>query len=1713
MATKLDYDALRAQTLGSGSDEAVTVNTRALIDKVLARYSGEWTTLRELLQNAADATAKRVVIRFETLPSPTVPAPKSSDPSARLRHVLLHHKLKSTVIENDGDVFKDTDWARLKKIAEGNPDETKIGAFGVGFYSVFADCEEPFVSSGKEALAFYWKGDALFTKRLQLPNGQSMKTTFMLPLRNHTSPVPNLMSLCQFLTSSLTFVGLEGVELWLDDWRILQLTKKTAQSVEIQIPKEVNRKTREGLMQVASVAKEAAQLDAHWIRAMEWKTKRATRDDSDELSEQSARGAPPGQSLRTFFSRLAPSSLNSAAMEKQAKEEREIQNKISEDLLTELTATMFVHIDKATVRTSTNRTFSAELERATKKSPPKTTSVSLLSASYDETTASSSSNSSSKPDVARVFDSFIPVNGKGKIFIGFTTNQTTGLNVHISTPSIIPTVERESIDLNNRFVRVWNVELLRIAGVVARISWGQEMTELREKLSRTIKGAGRERIAKEDIKAILPDAFYMHDAYSFTETTPTAEVGTLMEEAFWTCNQKVAIATLSTQGILPASQVRIEPEDGLGFVDGIPALPQTLAEVELIKKMIEYGVITAITVSDIKKELEGKALNADQLRHFLGWLAHKARINEIDGALTRSLLDVAVANDEEAENGGLLVLGEMKTFLNTSRIPAEMPLPPTTLPFKFTKQMARKDLEILGFDDLQMVPWLRWLTENTGGRGQLSVEQDVTQSPAFASAVLPVISKQWEGLSQSSKATVVELLSARTVMPTKLGMKKPTESYFASVKLFDDLPIVSGLHSVKDKLMVALGVRKTIDIGVVFERLMPDNSSKAKTQMPNSSPKWSHVDLIKYLASVRADIPAADIVRLRSTKICPAETETLQPTQERFFVSELFEPDQALRKLRLPTLQWPGVYRPESSEGKFLTYLGLRNAPSHMDLISIMAISASKKEWALREHALKYFIDQHQTKGYADVDNSAITVAYLPIEGSERVSAPKKVFVNERCNILGFEILRRDLQIHALKFGVKQDPHITDCIDRLIANPPTSMHNAREVFSYFASRVGDLKRQHLETLSEALVVPVVSKSASVEVQKSEKPYERFSYNPPRMCFLGVGEKYADIFDFVDFGPEANNFLLACGSKHEPSSAELARRLVNEPAGILSILGDIRYMDLLRSIAEAWRTLKKDKTLARDMKASKCLLAYKELPSEANEEDNDEEEESGVKIWQLATATQIVIIDETLIFSLFKEVLLAAPGEDALEDFYHSLGSADISSLMEEDHRLGPHARDQSQAAKLQRLLLERTRLFLNDFPPEAVKHNFAWLQKNLTVVCVQAISVKRTLRGYNIRRNESRSAIVANDKPVLSITVGGVNIFEVSQVLVPVLLNRSKPQSVFMLEMMLESSLQKLRSRGYNVDRILRSKAAEARIAEETRKQQLKEEQLQIKAQEASWRERQAAAAARKAEEARMPGVFPDSPDRNAHNESQIVPADQADQADRRPRGLFSGISKHFNFDTVKRNLPTRERDLNMPAPPGEEPPPPPYTQDQTIQKRPTTTHHPEAVTAPHQLQQNLVNAIEASRGHNSNIVQSQPTVNDVKETATYCDSKPGHDIKFIGEIEGVRVFLSNKIFSSDEMAAEKFIAANASALKLFAGILLDCADSYALRRSAAHIYYDDEGSTIAFNQNKAMFFNYRYFENLHLPSAQQGNKVDAIVYWSVVMAHELAFVPPQITI
>lgn len=59
-------EVLRA--FAAGTEEAVEVNQRGLIEKILARYSGDYTVFRELLQNADDAQASVRHIHLSFIP-------------------------------------------------------------------------------------------------------------------------------------------------------------------------------------------------------------------------------------------------------------------------------------------------------------------------------------------------------------------------------------------------------------------------------------------------------------------------------------------------------------------------------------------------------------------------------------------------------------------------------------------------------------------------------------------------------------------------------------------------------------------------------------------------------------------------------------------------------------------------------------------------------------------------------------------------------------------------------------------------------------------------------------------------------------------------------------------------------------------------------------------------------------------------------------------------------------------------------------------------------------------------------------------------------------------------------------------------------------------------------------------------------------------------------------------------------------------------------------------------------------------------------------------------------------------------------------------------------------------------------------------------------------------------------------------------------------
>ncbi|KAJ9139369.1 Sacsin [Pleurostoma richardsiae] len=1700
----MDYSKLRAAALRDGEDEeAVTVDTRALIDKVLARYSGEWTTLRELIQNAADAQATTVSIKWETNPSTSVPLPSgTTSRSELLKHVISHHTLRRLLVQNNGQPFTKTDWGRLKRIAEGNPDETKIGAFGVGFYSVFADCEEPFVSSGNEAMAFYWKGNALFTRKLQLPEGQgSSDTTFVLDYRNNTTPLPNLLSIGQFLATSLTFVALQNIEFWIDDWKILSLQKKSSPSVEVPISRDIETRTKEGLMKLAAVERTSFQIDASVMSALGWKPQAAA--SVAKASENYGSSDIP--SLRNFFSRLTSNSSQANMRGKAAREEKATQDAIAEDITAVSTSSIFLRVMSGSIRTDISASFAAELERATKKPPPKVTKLSILTSSYDETLASESSTTSGPAaKAADVFASVLPSKKPGgRIFIGFPTTQTTGGGMHISAPSVIPTVEREAIDLNARWVRTWNIEMLRIAGIMTNLGLTNEMSDLQMKLRRTADARGPgSKISDADVAKFIPEALHILKTYTFGDSTPSAQVAQIIEEAFWTALKKPVVSVYSSRGVLPTTKVRVGSEEMNKFVDGIPIILPEMKEQPFIGKLTDFGLVQRITFDDVRQELEAKALNRDQLIHFISWAGKNAANGDLDPAGRAGLLGVAVATVSESggDSGDIIALGSITNYLSTNKIPANLPIPPTTVPFAYTRETPLAHLQALGWEPLEIVPWLRYLIE---AAPRLNEEQNLTKSPAFAAQVLIVLSKNWDNMSQSSKASVVAALKNVTVIPTKMGMRKPAESFFPSVKLFDDLPTVQkNCSSVKEKFLSALGVRKTVDLETIFTRLLNPSPESGET----TQKKWSHVELIKYLASVKNDIPADDMKKLRESQICPVEAgppgmESTKGSTKLYKVSELFSPNDALRALGLPMLQWPGPpgsFRSTSAEGRFLTTLGLRSFPTVPELVDMM----SSTDPSLRDKARMYFIANHHLNGYISFNMAGTNKPILPLEGNEKqLVPPSACYTNEAAAVLGFNILKKDLHQHANKFGVARDPPILECVNRLIARPPRDRQMAMTLFEYFTTRLGDIGESSLSKLRDAPIVPFERKGRD---SGDRKDGSGLTLIRPRNCYLGSSSTYGDIFDFVDFGPNANAFLFKCGAKSEPTKLEIARFACGEPARLLTILqSSEKYLNLLRSLAEDLPTLKKDRDLYRQMKTQNWLMASREISSSKSKGSDYDDDETPIKQYQLAAPNKIVILDDYISFRLFKESLICAPEEDVLENFYLALGSQTLGSLVQEDLRIGPHSEKQDGAVWLRKHVLERSKIFLYEYArykQDAIKHDARWLEKNLTVEVVRSVALRRTLRGHSQSHTEKRSAASAKTAAgwVLYVAAeqGRPDMYQVGQAVCQLLLTRPSQQAYLFFEPFLKLDLLDLRARGYNVDRILRAKAAEARVAEEERRKALEEEQKRIRETEQEWtRQHKAAEAARqttRTPEPAMPGAFgADSPE----DDHAIV--NRAPSVSRGPKGIFSNLSRRFGFE---RDDESQQHLENFLPEPETKPLPPKVTGTDGKPKGKDDGR----VTSPAVIQQNLLNAIKSTRAHDSSHLFSPPRAEEVKEQASYCDSKPAHNINFAAEApNGMRVFVA-KDLSVDPAT---FLSSNTGPIGAFESLLREVGGVYGLSPASLHIFYDEQGGTIAFNNGGSIFCNLRFFIQLHAGRVGGGGeaKAEAAVWWWVVVAHELA--------
>lgn len=1458
-----DEAASRALLLDSGTAEAVTVNQRALIDKILARYSSEFTVFRELIQNADDAGAETCELRFNS-------QEYNSASNEALEVPNLKATLRSWMFRNNGKAFNGDDWNRLRRIAEGNPDPDRIGAFGVGFYSLFSISEEPIVSSGAELMGFFWKDDSLFTRRAKSPNAELSPngqpwTTFHMPLREPAPFSDSFLDLSRFLATSLTFTSnVRRLALYFDDRPLCRLHKVLEPAKTLVMPSHLNATSPRKMLKVQSMDTTAMRLD---VEAMKLVTDLAEKPKPALVNLASAFSKTGGGGLASM--------LQSAFGRSKEKEPKVITPATpspavdtaskAASALTTTSATVHVRIATATTGVSVDRAFEREIERSTKKPPPKVTKLQVIAQNKQESEASK--EASHGGDIAEIFKGIVPsLDTQGHVFIGFRTTQTTSFTGHLAA-RFIPTVERESIDFVDKYCAQWNNELLAMGGYVTRAVYEAEMAEIGKVWTEKL-GSGRPKDDDQLAKDLLERALHVMRFFTFRRSTPSPRVHDALETAFFGCARQNTLTLASTRGVKHSALVRFPNAVLADFVKDLAVIPPSHVEQagEFIAQVKSRGLVREITMDDVFSELSGRALSIEEMISCLKWWVTVANHPSYDPTLLRQLLNNALVDvpvSKDGKEASVQQLAGVKSFLNPQRVPTDVPLPPSCLTYEVSKALSSQDMSrIFGWGELTVAQWIEHVAVLSRAK-DANLDTNIQLSPPFAEKVMGIVARAWGSLPTQQLEAIHATLKDLPCIPTRKGMTKPGESYFANVSLFDDLPIVSFPTQIQikgnlEKALAALGVRRHVELQMIFDRLV-------------AAGDWDVTQLVTYLASNKDTLSTLELERLTKTAMFPKAGEVGPPGKDgkprivRYRASQLYEPTDTLKALKLPLLDWPGkVWRSNSEEAKFAYELGLRKFPPLEEVLRLA--SSNNEDEQVRKRAFAYLLDKVPTT-YKNTYSlkSAASFAFIPCktpEGNIVLKKPTEAFTNKEAVILGFPSVSDEVGVmDVAKLGLRSNPSNAQIVAKLVNEPSRDIQIARKVFEYLSS-VTELTMSDYKLLSTACFIPVKRSSntaAAASTPSSQGEKNDIILTRPVETYFGdkstnsqLKDVLNEVFVFVDFGERASVFLRNCGVSKEPSIEEVAVQLVRDPQRFFRIAGVENYLGILRQIATNWQRI--PYTLRNEMKRSKFALASKRISvakqsqpngkageienlmdADLDEDDNDEQ---GVLIHDLKRPDEIVIVDDAASQMLFSEVVFAVPHEDLIEAMMAELGVKRLSTLVEEKYAAAGQVRfDTQRCVEVAGIVLERTPLFIfekRQSSKSEVRRDAEWLKSHLQLAQVdgRGLRLTRQLRfgSINVSNEQRCSAMASLQSGKLTLYIAEnmeVDWYEVAMALAKHLLSRQTLPDMLLYMTILSTSLRNLKRRGFHVDKILSQRKAEREATERAMREERAKAELE----------------------------------------------------------------------------------------------------------------------------------------------------------------------------------------------------------------------------------------------------------------------------------------------
>lgn len=686
--------------------------------------------------------------------------------------------------------------------------------------------------SGDAIMGFSWSTknpDQLVTRRGTNPS-PSQWTTFVMDVRS-PSPIPPPFEFSRFLATSLAFTTqIKTLSLYFDDHLLCKLEKKLAPPQPLTPPNNLNAIAPMQMMKIASVEQTSVQIDAQVLR---WTLQGL--DTKTKITAQIAAFAA-SSSTTSFATRMLSAFTTKSSQPSSSPSPTPVESTSTPtEMLATLKASLFLRIVNGNINVSVPAAFSAELERATKKQPPKKTQYQLVWTNKDEFDAG---KESSKEDgvsklmigdkrARAVFDGLISdLDVQGRVFIGFPTHQTTGFSGSVAA-RFIPTVERESLDLQAKYVADWNKELLAVGGILARMVYEGEMKEIATLWTKNIPDSTRTWLVGRALHAM--------QFFTFYASTPAGTVSLDAEQSFFNCDRNRTITVPSSSGPQSAINVRLPNPELATFMKDIPVIPAEVAKNAqlLIGKLRERRLIGEISLEDVFKELESRVFSVEEMRECMNWWIGLTGVTGYDRSLVQRFLRCAVfkyspigtssstdaaptsASADVVED--IMPMNTAKTFINIKLIPTDVPVPPHCLPFVLTKSISGDSLKkVFGLNELNLLDFTTHLfsTEFTGA-------ESITESPMLAEKFLNILAKAWSNLPVELQKEITSFLQEKVFIPTRHGMRKTSEAYHSNVTLFQDLAVVclpSGtpVKGMMEKVLTAIGVRKHVEVNIIL---------------------------------------------------------------------------------------------------------------------------------------------------------------------------------------------------------------------------------------------------------------------------------------------------------------------------------------------------------------------------------------------------------------------------------------------------------------------------------------------------------------------------------------------------------------------------------------------------------------------------------------------------------------------------------------------------------------------------------------------------------------------------------------------------------------------------------------------------------------------------------------------------------------------------------